>query len=65
VSPGKRCEKKRATSPKKERSDLSSKLLQEGEGDHLRVGETLEGSIMLRFGVKEPVDVVYEAKQDY
>ena len=41
-----------------------SKLLQEGEGDDLRVGETLEGFVMLCFGVEEPVGVVHEAEQD-
>jgi hypothetical protein len=46
TSPGNRCEKKRATSRKKERSDsLPPQLLKEREGEDLVVGEPLEGDM--------------------
>src|SRR5215211_1221231 len=42
----------------------ASKLLQEGEGNDLRVGELLERLVMPRFRVEDTVGVVYEAEQN-
>jgi len=42
----------------------AAKLLQEGERNDLRVGELLEGLVMLRFGIEDMVSVIYEAKQN-
>lgn len=39
------------------------KLLEEGEGDHFRVGESLEGGVALPFGVEVGLGVVDLAKQ--
>jgi hypothetical protein len=38
---------------------------EEGERNDLRVGELLEGLVMLRFGIEDMVSVIYEAKQNY
>lgn len=40
-----------------------SKLLEDGEGDDFRIGESLEGFVVLPFGVEVSVGVVYFAEQ--
>jgi hypothetical protein len=42
----------------------TAKLLQEGEGYYLRVGELLEGFVASPFGIKDPIGVVYDTKQN-